>query len=128
MMGKYEAGIEEYEKSELLGGSSPEDAAAEATMMRQAFKKGGEKGLWERTLEVTLAKGDRQKGEFKPPGVFASLYALAGDKDKAFRWLDKAYAKRDGEDITLLKVDPAFRNLRGDPRFVDMLRRLRLPE
>jgi TolB-like protein/DNA-binding winged helix-turn-helix (wHTH) protein/tetratricopeptide (TPR) repeat protein len=128
MMGKYEAGIDEYEKSELLGGSSPEDAAAEATMMRQAFKKGGEKGLWEKTLEVTLAKRDRPKGEFMAPGVFASLYALAGNKDNAFQWLDKAYAKRDGEDITLLKVDPAFKNLRGDPRFVDMLRRLGLPE
>lgn len=128
MMGRSDAGIEEYEKSELLGGSSPEDAAAEAAMMRQAFKKGGEKGLWEKTLEVTLAKRNRAKGEFMPPGVFASLYALAGDKNHAFQWLDKAYAEHDGEDITLLKVDPAFRNLRGDPRFVDMLRRLSLPE
>ena len=97
-------------------------------MMRQAFKKGGEKGLWEKTLEVTLAKRNRAKGELMPPGVFASLYALAGDKNHAFQWLDKAYAEHDGEDITLLKVDPAFRNLRGDPRFVDMLRRLSLPE
>ena len=62
------------------------------------------------------------------PGLVASVYALAGDKDNAFEWLDKAYAERDGAIITLLKVDPAFKNLRGDPRFADLLRRLRLPE
>ncbi|MGC1453106.1 MAG: hypothetical protein WA830_24010 [Candidatus Sulfotelmatobacter sp.] len=43
--GRYEEGIKEYEKGEVLGGSSPEDAAAEAAMMRQALKKGGGKGL-----------------------------------------------------------------------------------
>ena len=58
----------------------------------------------------------------------ASAYALAGDKDNAFEWLDKAYAERDGEDITLLKCDPPFKSLRGDPRFTDLLRRLGLPE
>jgi hypothetical protein len=58
----------------------------------------------------------------------AAAYALAGDKASAFEWLDKAYAERDGEGITLLKVIPAFKSLRGDPRFTDLLRRLGLPE
>ena len=49
-------------------------------------------------------------------------------KDNAFAWLDDAYAERDGEEITLLKCDPAFKNLRGDPRFGDLLRRMGLPE
>jgi hypothetical protein len=61
-------------------------------------------------------------------GLFASVYALAGDKDNAFKWLDKAYAERDGEEISLLKVDPAFKNLRDDPRFGNLLRRMGLPE
>jgi adenylate cyclase len=128
MMGRYEEGIKEYEKSELLSGASPEDAAAEATMMRQAFKNGGEKGLWRKSLELILATPKQPKGEFVAPGVVASVYALSGDKDSAFEWLDKAYAERDGEDITLLKCDPSFKNLRGDPRFADLLRRLGLPE
>jgi tetratricopeptide (TPR) repeat protein len=126
--GRYEEGIEEYEKSEVLSGTSPESAAAEAAMIRQAFKKGGEHAAWERTLELTLARVNRQKGEFMGAGLFASVYALAGDKDKAFEWLDKAYAERDGEEISLLKVDPAFKNLRDDPRFGNLLRRMGLPE
>jgi adenylate cyclase len=124
--GKYQEGIVEYEKSEVLGGSSPEDAAARATMLRQALKRGGERGLWQKDLELIL--GTRKRPKDESPGVVASLYALAGDKDSAFEWLDKAYAERDGEDITLLKCDPAFKNLRGDPRFGDLLRRMGLPE
>ena len=124
--GRYEEGIDEYEKSQLLVGFSPEDAATRATMMRQALKKGGEKGLWQKDLQLILGTPKRPKDE--SAGVVASLYALAGDKDSAFEWLDKAYAERDGEDITLLKCDPSFKNLRGDPRFADLLRRMGLPE
>ena len=63
-MGRFEEGIKEYEKSEVLGGSSPEDAAGEAAMMRQALKKGGEKGLWQKTLQLTLERqvSDRRSG------------------------------------------------------------------
>ena len=55
-MGRFEEGIKEYEKSEVLGGSSPEDAVGEAAMMRQALKKGGETGLWQKTLQLTLER------------------------------------------------------------------------
>jgi tetratricopeptide (TPR) repeat protein len=125
--GRFEDGIEEYEKSEVLGGSSPEDAAAEAAIMRQALKKGGERGLWQKTLELMLERLREPKGEYVAPGIVAAVYALAGDKDGAFEWLDKAYSERDGEDITLLNCGPSFKNLRDDPRFDDLLRRLRLP-
>ena len=70
----------------------------------------------------------RSKGEFVAPSLVASVYALAGDKDGAFEWLDKAYAERDGETITLLKCDPSFNNLHGDPRFADLLLRLGMPQ
>ncbi|MGA8491261.1 MAG: winged helix-turn-helix domain-containing protein [Terriglobales bacterium] len=127
-MGRYEESIQENEKSELLGGSSPEGAAAEAAAMLRAFKTGGENGFWKKNLERTLLTLKRPGAEFVAPGDVASAYALAGDQDNAFKWLDKAYAERDGEDITLLKVVPAFKSLRGDPRFTDLLRRLGLPD
>ena len=127
-MGRYEESIEENQKSELLSGSSPEDAAAEAATMLQAFKVRGEKGFWQKNLERTLQTLKRPGGEFVAPGDVASAYALAGDNDAAFEWLDKAYAERDGEDITLLKCAPGYKNLYGDPRFTDLLRRLGLPD
>jgi len=56
------------------------------------------------------------------------VYALAGDKDKAFEFLEKAYKAREGSELTLLAVDPVWKNLHGDPRFSDLLRRIGLPE
>jgi TolB-like protein/Flp pilus assembly protein TadD len=126
--GKYEEGIREYEKAEVLGGSSAEAAAARASVLRQALRKGGERGVWKKELDLVLEARNQSKGTFEEPGLVASVYALAGDKDNAFKWLDKAYAQHDGEEITLLKVDPAFKNLRGDPRFGNLLRRMGLPE
>jgi len=127
LTGRYEEGIEEHEKAEVLGGFSPEDAAAEANMLRQALKTGGEKGMWEKNLELLLPEMKRS-GEVSSPGLVAAVYALAGDKDHAFEWLNQAYVERDGASITLAKVDPTFKNLHGDPRFADLLRRLGLPE
>ncbi len=127
-MGRYEESIEENQKSELLSGSSPEDAAAEAAMMLQAFKTGGERGFYQENLERTLQTLKQPGGESVDPAGVASAYALAGDKDSAFKWLDQAYAERDGQDIMLLKCVPPFKSLRGDPRFADLLRRLGLPE
>ena len=35
---------------------------------------------------------------------------------------------REGEELTLLAVDPLFNSLHGDPRFSNFLRRIGLPE
>jgi TolB-like protein/Flp pilus assembly protein TadD len=56
----------------------------------------------------------------------AETYAWRGEKDEAFAWLDRAYAQRDGG-LSFIKCDPLVANLRGDPRFGALLRRLGLP-
>jgi adenylate cyclase len=126
-MGRYEDGIKEHEQSEVLSGSTPEEAAAEATVMERAFKSGGEKGLWQKHLELEL-EARKQPGAEASPSVLAAAYAMTGQTDKAFEWLEKGYEEREGQDLTLLKFDPAYKNLRGDPRFSAMLRKIGLPE
>jgi hypothetical protein len=49
-----------------------------------------------------------------------------GDKDRAFEWLEKAYEERAGR-LVYLKVLRAFDPLRSDPRFEDLVRRLKFP-
>jgi adenylate cyclase len=122
--GRYEAGVRENERGEVLGGSSPEKAAAKATVILEALQKGGEQAAWRKELELILETRPMDQS----PGNVAGLYALIGDKDKAFEWLDKAYAERDGIVLAQLKVDPSFKNLRSDPRFGNFLRRMGLPE
>ena len=126
-MGRYDEAIKEHEKSEVLVGSSPEEAAAEATVMLRAFESGGEKGFWQKHLDLDLA-AMKQPDSYVPSSTLAADYTLAGENDKAFAWLDKAYDEREGQSLTLLKVDPSFKNLRSDPRFSALLRKIGLPQ
>ena len=57
----------------------------------------------------------------------ARAYAFRGQKNEAFKWLDRAYAQRDTE-LFLLKGDPLLKNLEGDSRHSAFLRKLTLPE
>jgi DNA-binding winged helix-turn-helix (wHTH) protein/tetratricopeptide (TPR) repeat protein len=61
-----------------------------------------------------------------PPTWFAMIYMNLGDIDRAFEWLDRAVAARDGYALQL-KVSPLYDPLRSDPRFAELLQRIRLP-
>jgi len=56
----------------------------------------------------------------------ASLCAALNERDQAFEMLDKICDERLGL-LIFLKVYPVFDNLRSDPRFQDLLRRVNLP-
>jgi TolB-like protein/Flp pilus assembly protein TadD len=56
----------------------------------------------------------------------AEVYAWRGETDRAIEWLERARAQRDGG-LILLKVDPLLRNLRGDPRYKALLKKMNLP-
>jgi hypothetical protein len=70
----------------------------------------------------------REGGERKyvSPYHLAAIYAGLGDKDQAFVWLEKAYAERSDWMVTLT-TDYRFDELRSDPRFGSLVRRLGLP-
>jgi predicted Zn-dependent protease len=65
--------------------------------------------------------------KFGSDGAFqiAQVYAYRGEADKSFEWLDQAYKRRD-PGLPEFKTDPLFNNLRRDPRYVDILKRLGL--
>lgn len=59
------------------------------------------------------------------PYAFALVYIGLADTEKAFVWLQKAVAER-SPTLTTLKIDPVFDDLRGDLRFVSLLRQVGL--
>jgi TolB-like protein len=65
---------------------------------------------------------------YQDVGAFqvAQVCAFRGEDDRAFEWLEKAYAQRDGG-LFLTKADPFLRRLRGDERFAAFLKKMRLP-
>ena len=56
----------------------------------------------------------------------AQVYAFRNQPDEAFKWLDRAYAQRDGGLIET-KVAPLLKNLHHDPRYAAFLKKLNLP-
>src|SRR6266478_1849835 len=65
-----------------------------------------------------------QESRHKPVDarIIAWAYVGLGDKNQALAWLEKAYAQHSNE-LTALKVDPGYDDLRSDPRFQTLLRR-----
>jgi eukaryotic-like serine/threonine-protein kinase len=59
------------------------------------------------------------------PYSVALTYAILGEKERAFEWLDRAYEDR-SEDLLYVNVDPSFRSLRSDSRFQNLVRRIGL--
>jgi hypothetical protein len=71
------------------------------------------------------AKAIRQNETDWPEGI-ASVYAVRGEKGRAFEWLDRAYQARDH--LYLIKGNLLFKNLWGDPHYKALLRKMNLPE
>ena len=67
-----------------------------------------------------------EKGKTSPY-IIGCLYAELGDREKAFAWLEKSYAVRQA-DLISIKIDPAIDNIRDDVRYTDLLQRLHLAD
>jgi len=66
-------------------------------------------------------------GGYIDPGAMMWMHFHLGEKDRTFAWMEKAYAERSTQ-LLAIKVNPGCDALRSDPRFQDILRRMRLTE
>jgi TolB-like protein/Flp pilus assembly protein TadD len=57
----------------------------------------------------------------------ADVYAVRGEADLAFEWLERAYAQRD-PGLTSMKTNPRLRSLHADPRWDVFLRKMGLAD
>jgi serine/threonine-protein kinase len=74
-----------------------------------------------RALETLIARHSEEAAL-----RIAESFAWRGERDQAFSWLETAFQHRD-QDLTNLKFDPLLAKLRGDPRYVAMLEKMKLP-
>jgi serine/threonine-protein kinase len=93
-----------------------------------------------RRFELALARqvrGDRQAADAALADLIANgrdqlayqiaeVYAVRGEKDKAFEWLQISFDTHDTGTLALL-VDPLLHSLRDDPRYKNLLAKLGLP-
>jgi TolB-like protein/predicted Ser/Thr protein kinase len=94
------------------------------TALDDAARRGGPTAGLQAAAAVLASRAER--GENRRFDVIAEYFAMAGNADAAILWLERAYAEH-SLDVPQVGVDPAFDPIRGDPRFVDVVRRLKLP-
>src|ERR1700730_6549393 len=70
---------------------------------------------------------DLSKRRYVSAHDMALAYIGLDDKERAFEWLQQAYEDRSLRP-DFMRVDPAYDNLRSDPRFQDLMRRAGLPQ
>ena len=76
--------------------------------------------------EIALAKFNELKDSMD--NVKKSIcYICFGEKDKAFDSLENAIINKDA-DMIGIKIDPHFEVVRSDPRFVQILKKMKFPE
>lgn len=92
--------------------------------IRQNYAAGGLARLHREAIASQVAEW--KTGRYQSPYDIALEYAALGNVKEAMVWLDRSFAERE-TDLVSLAVDPRFDALRDDPRFQDMLVRLDLP-
>jgi TolB-like protein/Tfp pilus assembly protein PilF len=66
------------------------------------------------------------KQRYVTPYLVSATYAALGNKDEALRWLETGYRERAAL-MVCLKTEPRFDDLRSDPHFQDLMRRMNFP-
>ena len=90
--------------------------------LRECWENSGDAGRSSGAWSEQSTKGNVS------PYFIATLYAALGDKDTAFKFLEKAYLEKSFDISWDLKADLRIDDLRSDPRYQSLLRRVGLQD
>jgi len=116
---RYEEAIAEFQKTLELSGS----ASKMQGDLGYCYAVTGRRAEAQAILKELEEKYARREavGQY-----LAEVHAGLGDKDQAFSWLEKDLERRSGTRLPFIKWWFAFDDLRGDPRYADLVRRMGL--
>src|SRR5260370_16970245 len=116
---KYGEAIAELEKAANLGNRHELIVASLGKVLAESGRKQEARKLLEELEEPS-------KHPYISPSLIPLVHIALTKKDQAFASLEQGFAARD-QWMLYLNVDPHLDNLRSDPRFKDLLRRVGLP-
>ena len=116
--GLFQEAIMSYKKAFSLGQETPSNKI----YLGAAYAGAG------RRDRAQLILDELENGEsYVSPAELAVLYTALGEREKAFESLEKAFNLHDLQ-LQYFGTDPAFKLLRDDARYADLLKRIGLPE
>src|SRR5262249_45355195 len=123
--GMYEEAIAEHQKGIAL-----DKRSQKAALLGYAYAVAGKRGEAQKILDELKEQSKQGKEQSKQGHVsayhLALIYIGLGDKDQAFAMLDKSFEEERHDTLGYLKIGSMFDSLRSDPRFTDLLRRMKL--
>lgn len=119
-LGKQVEAISEYQKAIEMSEGDQDPTAA----LAHVYAVTGKKAEAEKILRGLERKS---KDAYVSPYMIATIYAGLGEKDKAFEFLEKAEREKSWDLVWRFKADLRIDNLRSDPRFQDLARRVHYP-
>jgi TolB-like protein/Tfp pilus assembly protein PilF len=114
----YDAATTEFQEARTLDPGDTSILLEIATAYALAGRKAEARKVFQEVQAVS-------KRKYVPPFDVAVFYDCMGQTDSAFEWLERAFKDRD-RNLTRLGGHPLLDNLRSDPRFADLVRRIGL--
>lgn len=114
----YREAIAEFNEAKKLGVPTP------VGWLGYAQATAGQKGEAQRSIAELKKLAPRQGGSYWYQ--IAVVYTGLGDHEQALAWLEKTYEAHDAGEMALIKVDPRLEDLRSEPDFINLLRRMNL--
>jgi DNA-binding winged helix-turn-helix (wHTH) protein/TolB-like protein/Tfp pilus assembly protein PilF len=118
--GMYPQAIDQFQRGVKLSGSP-----LMLALLGHAYAASGKTAEARQVLSELRDLSESREAassQYISPYTVAAIYTGLGEKDQAFKWLERAYEERDVW-LMNLKVDPVFAKLRSDKRFQDLLTR-----
>ncbi len=116
--GMCEEAVSEFQEATNLSLGSP----IFITQLGHAYAVAGKRG---EALKILDELKELSKRKYVSSYGIALIHTAFGKKDQVFQWLEKAYEERDSL-LCEIKVEPAFDNMRSDPRFTALLKKMGL--
>jgi len=122
--GNHAQAIAEYKKMGLQDYAVSAENQLIASGLGWIYAVSGRRKDAERVIEDFNTLSSRTSVD---PYWLAAIYSGLRDKERAFEFLEKSY-RQHSANLAYLKPDPFWDTLRSDPRYVDLLRRMGLPQ
>jgi tetratricopeptide (TPR) repeat protein/predicted Ser/Thr protein kinase len=116
--GMYERALETRKRLLALTNDGPTAAALE-NALEEAFQHGGYPAVLRWWLEELTAR--TRIGDYVSGLEFASVYSRLGDKERTLQSLEKAFHDR-ATYVNFLMLEPKWKDVRSEKRFIDMAR------
>jgi TolB-like protein/Flp pilus assembly protein TadD len=120
LRGELSEAIAEYRKAVELN-----DDPYVLALLGQAYARAGQR---EEAQKILARLSEEAKSRYVHAYSFALMYLALGDKERAIDEMERAYRERADIDIGYIKVDPMLDDLRGDPRFEELVAKVFAPK